>query len=262
MEILLLIMLAAGIVLAMTVAWAIQMRTESSGWIDVIWAFTTGLGGVTAAILPGAGNGQRRWWVAALIAAWSLRLGLHLLKRTQGKADDPRYAAIRARLKSHWSLYLFGMLQIQGACAFMLVVCVRLAATNPMPFPGLFDLAGIGLLIIAVAGEGVADAQLAQFSKTHEHAVCDIGLWRWSRHPNYFFEWLGWCAWAILAVDVSTGGLSWSLIGFVAPVLMYVLLVHVSGIPPLENHMLESRSDTFKAYQNRVNAFFPGPNNH
>jgi steroid 5-alpha reductase family enzyme len=86
--------------------------------------------------------------------------------------------------------------------------------------------------------------------------VMEIGLWRYSRHPNYFFEWLGWCAWPLLAITMAFG---WSWLSLLAPLLMYWLLVHVSGIPPLERHMLASRGDKFRALQARVNAFFPGP---
>ena len=134
---------------------------------------------------------------------------------------------------------------------------MRFAATNPQPFPRPVDIAGIGLLLLAFAGESLADAQLATFGRTHRNAVCDAGLWRWSRHPNYFFEWLGWCAWALIAIDP---GQPWSWLAVSAPALMYYLLVHASGIPPLEAHMLNTRGDRFKAYQARTNAFFPGPN--
>ncbi|MBB4449781.1 DUF1295 domain-containing protein, partial [Aliirhizobium cellulosilyticum] len=82
--------------------------------------------------------------------------------------------------------------------------------------------------------------------------VCETGLWRYSRHPNYFFEWMFWCCWFLLAASPS-----W--LSLLAPLLMYWLLVHVSGIPPLEDHMLRSRGEKFRALQRRVNAFFPGP---
>ena len=88
--------------------------------------------------------------------------------------------------------------------------------------------------------------------------ICDVGLWGYSRHPNYFFEWLVWVAFAIIAI-APVGHYPWGWFGLAAPVLMYVLLVHVSGIPPLEAHMLRSRGDAFRLYQARVNAFWPGP---
>jgi steroid 5-alpha reductase family enzyme len=87
---------------------------------------------------------------------------------------------------------------------------------------------------------------------------CDVGLWGWSRHPNYFFEWLGWLAYPLLAIDLS-GAYLWGWAALLGPACMYWLLVHVSGIPPLEAHMLERRRDEFRAHQARTNAFFPAP---
>ncbi len=255
MDLLAIVSLAVGISLAMMVAWAIQLLTHKSGWIDVIWTFAVGAGGIAAVLLPSThAVSGRRIVVAILIAVWAVRLGLHIVQRTHGGEDDPRYAAIQKQQGKAWPLYLFGMLQVQAAAAFVLAFAVRLAATNPAPFPNLFDLAGVIVLVIAVAGEAVADAQLAKFGKTHKGGICDVGLWKWSRHPNYFFEWLGWVAWAIIAISQPWG---WLAIG--APVLMYVLLVYVSGIPPLEQHMVRSRGDAFRAYQARTSAFFPTP---
>jgi hypothetical protein len=88
--------------------------------------------------------------------------------------------------------------------------------------------------------------------------VCDAGLWGWSRHPNYFFEWFGWLAYPLLAIDFS-GVYPWGFAALLGPACMYWLLVYVSGIPPLEAHMLERRRDEFRAYQARTSAFFPVP---
>jgi len=88
--------------------------------------------------------------------------------------------------------------------------------------------------------------------------VCDIGLWRWSRHPNYFFEWLFWLAYPLIAIDLA-GYNPYGWLALLAPICMYWVLVYVSGIPPLEEHMLRSRGETFRAYQLRTRAFFPFP---
>ena len=258
MDPILLLCLAAGVSLAMMLAWAVQLLTHKSGWIDTVWTFAVGAGGIAAAFLPDAGaNPNRRIAVAILVAIWALRLGLHIAGRTHNGEDDPRYAALQQQQGKSWPTYLFFMLQAQALAAFILVFAVRLAAVNPADFPQVTDYAGIALLLIAFAGEAIADAQLARFAKAHKgrSAVCDVGLWQWSRHPNYFFEWLGWCAWAVLAIGPSP----WAWAALIAPAWMYVLLVYISGIPPLEKHMLETRLQAFKAYQARVNAFFPGP---
>lgn len=249
--------IAAVLAAAMAGAWVVQRLTGNSGWVDTIWSFATGAGGVAAALIPTHGAlGLRQVVVAVLIALWSGRLGLHIARRAARGEDDPRYAAMARQWGKAWPAYLFVFLEIQAAAALVLVLAVRLAAANPAPFPHPTDIAGIVLLIAAVLGESMADDQLRRFAHSHKGAVCDAGLWRYSRHPNYFFEWLGWCAWAVIAFDPAHP-LSLAALG--APVLMYVLLVHVSGIPPLEAHMVKTRGDRFRAYQARTSAFFPAP---
>ncbi len=254
--------ITAAIVLSalMAFAWVVQRLTGKSGWVDTVWSLAVGIGGVLAAAWPDAhAVSGRRIAVGILIALWSLRLAGHIAARTKGGEDDPRYADLARQWGRLFPLYLFAFLQIQAAAALVLVLAVRLAAIRSGPFPAFGDFAGLALLFIAVLGEATADAQLARFARANagKKAVCDIGLWAWSRHPNYFFEWLGWCAWAVVA---SVGvGPSWGWAALAAPLLMYVLLVHVSGIPPLEAHMRQSRGAAFEAYRARVNAFFPGP---
>jgi steroid 5-alpha reductase family enzyme len=253
-----LIWIAIGLAGAMAAAWAVQRLTGNSAWVDTVWSFATGAGGIAAAVLPvtGAAPSLRQVVVAVLIALWAGRLGLHIAERARGGGDDPRYAAMAKQWGKAWPLYLFVFLEIQAAASVVLVLAVRLAATNPAPFPAFTDMAGIALLVASVVGEGIADSQLRRFGHSHKGAVCDVGLWRYSRHPNYFFEWLGWCAWAVIAINFAH---LWSLAALGAPVMMYLLLVHISGIPPLETHMLATRGERFRAYQAMTSAFFPAP---
>ncbi|EGF93234.1 hypothetical protein ABI_16740 [Asticcacaulis biprosthecium C19] len=257
MDLVPLISIALGLSLLMTMAWAVQRVTGSSGWIDAIWSIAVGLGGIAAAVWPDIGAvDERRIVVGLLVTIWAIRLGGHIAARTHGAHDDPRYAKLMQEWGKDGPRNLFLFLQIQAAAAFVLVLAVRLAAINPHASLAITDVIGVALLITAIVGEGVADAQLRRFGKTHKGAVCDTGLWAWSRHPNYFFEWLAWVAWAVIAFDP---GNLWSLVAAAAPALMYYLLVYASGIPPLEAHMLASRGDRFRAYQRRVSPFFPLP---
>jgi steroid 5-alpha reductase family enzyme len=116
------------------------------------------------------------------------------------------------------------------------------------------------VLLAAIAGEALADGQLRQFRADpgNRGRVCDIGLWGWSRHPNYFFEWLGWVAYPLLAIDLR-GDYPFGWLALSAPAFMYWLLVYVSGVPPLEQQMLRSRGAAYREYQGRVSAFFPLP---
>lgn len=259
MDFALLISIAAGLSLAMMLAWAVQRATGSSGWIDMIWSFAVGAGGVAAAIFAD-GDAGRRATVFVLIAIWSVRLGGHIGARTKSGGEDPRYAKFLAEwgASAAWKLFVF--LQVQALAALVLVLAVGVAAGNPAPFPRLLDMIGIVIATVAIGGEALADAELARFREGPgaKTGVCESGLWRYSRHPNYFFEWFGWCAWLFFAVDPG-GAFPWGWLAIPAPALMYWLLVHVSGIPPLEEHMLQSRGEKFRALQRRVNAFFPGP---
>jgi steroid 5-alpha reductase family enzyme len=259
MDAYLLIIIAAGLSLAMAGAWLVQRLTGLSGWIDTIWSVAVGLGGIIAA-LAADGAYSRRISVAILVALWSLRLGGHIGMRTKGAAEDPRYAKLIAEWGDGAASRLFLFLQIQALVAFVLVLSAYLAARNDAAFVRPVDMIATILALLALGGEALADTQLARFRKTPEARtdVCEVGLWRYSRHPNYFFEWLFWCGIPLFALAADV----WSWLSLLAPLVMYWLLVHVSGIPPLEDHMLQSRGEKFRSLQRRVNAFFPGPRRH
>ncbi|WP_442981348.1 DUF1295 domain-containing protein [Rhizobium sp. S152] len=256
MSILPLVLIAVWLSVAMAGAWAIQRTSGQSGWIDTVWSMAVGIGGVVAAIL-GGGDFDRRIILLIVICAWSLRLASFIGSRTKCGGEDPRYAKLIDEWGDGAALRLFIFLQTQAFAAFVLVLAVYLAAANDQPFLRPIDGLATLLAMVALGGEALSDAQLARFRKTPEakKEVCEIGFWRYSRHPNYFFEWLFWCCWPLFAWDAPI----WNGLSLLAPLMMYWLLVHVSGIPPLEDHMLRSRGDKFRALQRRVNAFFPGP---
>ncbi|MFL5288238.1 MAG: DUF1295 domain-containing protein [Rhodopila sp.] len=257
--ILTLVLAALLLAAIMAGAWALALRTGQSGWVDVVWSFGMGIAGVLVALLPSVdGPSSRQFTVSALIAAWSLRLGLHIAKRSRRGPEDARYAALRQEWGDAFPRRLFWFLQIQAVAAALLSVSILLAAHNPAPFPGAFDAAGILVMLIAIAGEGLADAQLRRFkaNPANRRRVCDRGLWAWSRHPNYFFEWLVWVGYFLIAI---AGFRPWGWLALSGPVFMYFLLVHVSGIPMTEQLMLKSRGQAFADYQARVSSFFPLP---
>ncbi|EPE96149.1 DUF1295 domain-containing protein [Rhizobium grahamii] len=246
--------IAIGISLAMAIAWMIQRATNRSGWIDSIWAFTVGLAGAAAA-LASYGTFQRRLAIAVLVLIWSVRLGFHIAARMHGKDDDPRYRSLIDGWGSSAGWRLFVFLQIQAVAAVVLTVSVFVAASGSGVFPGRLDMVAIALALLAIGGEALADYQLARFRGTVEarSQICEQGLWRYSRHPNYFFEWLFWCSLPVFALHGPA-----VIAASAAPILMYWLLVHVSGIPPLEDHMERSRGELFRELKRRVNSFFPG----
>jgi steroid 5-alpha reductase family enzyme len=260
------VLFAAAFALAilMAAAWFAQRRTGQSGWVDTIWSFGVGLVGAGLALAPIVRGvdwpGPRQILVTAFVLAWSLRLGLHIMGRTRQGGEDARYKALADEWGGDFPRRLFWFLQIQAASAFLLTLSIFMAGQNPSPFPNPGDFLGAAILVVAIAGEAIADRQLKRFAAEPDSKgrVCEIGLWSVSRHPNYFFGWLGWLAYPVIAVGLPPGN-AIGLIALVGPTFMYWLLVHVSGVPPLEAHMVRSRGAAFAAYQQRVNAFFPGP---
>ena len=247
------ILAALALFPAMALAWWLQRRLGNAGWVDVVWTFSLGLAGVVAVLA--SGQGARAWLVAALVAAWALRLGGYIWARSRSGPEDARYNHFRREWGAAFQRRMFGFLMIQAAAAALLLLPMVLAARSPRPL-GWPDALAVAVLLLAVLGEGLADQQLAAFrAAPGSHGqVCQRGLWAWSRHPNYFFEWLHWLAYPLFALGADYGWLA--LLG---PAFMYWLLVHVSGIPPLEAQMLRSRGDLYRAYQKRVSAFIPIP---
>jgi steroid 5-alpha reductase family enzyme len=166
------------------------------------------------------------------------------------------------QLRTEWGASyrwkLLGFLELQAAAALALVVTAMAAARSPGPL-GWWDGLGALIALVASGGEALSDAQLRAFrARAGNHGkVGDSGLWGLSRHPNYFFEWLGWLAYVPIGLRFTD--YPWGYATLLGPLLMYWLLVRVSGIPPLEAHMLRSRPEAFRAYQARVRAFWPIP---
>ena len=260
------LILCAGAAMSaiMAAAWATQRLTGKSSWADAFWTFGVGLCGVWFALAPFWLRGElpspRAFLVAALVALWAARLCAHITRRTIAGPDDPRYAKLKQEWGAAEPVKMFWFLQTQAFFGVVLALTVFAAAANPRPGLDRRDAIGATVLIAAVIGEAISDETLHSFARARENrgCICDIGLWRWSRHPNYFFEWLGWLSYAIIAIDLS-GGYPWGFAALIGPAAIYWLLVHVSGIPPLEEHMVRTRGAAFIDYRNRTSAFFPWP---
>jgi len=260
--------IALSLSVLMAGAWMVQQRTGNSGWVDTIWTFAVGLVGAGSALWPvaDAAPNPRQWLVAALVAIWSVRLGLHIAVRTAAIPDDPRYAAFAREWGVDSPRRMFVFLQNQGFGSIPLVFAIFVAARFPLTALRFQDYLGALVLLIGITGEALADAQLRNFriDPVNKGRVCDVGLWRWSRHPNYFFEWFGWLAYPVIAIPIEDP-LSypfyypWGWASLLAPVFMYWILVHVTGIPPLEQQMLRSRGERYRDYQSRTSMFFPLP---
>lgn len=244
---------AAGLVLWSLAGWVWQMRTRNGGYADVVWISGLGATGLFYLI---AGNGEvwARVIAGGLLLVWSLRLGSHILTRVAGEPEDGRYQAMRERLGTRINLFHLFFFLGQGALAWLFALPHWvIAGYQRVDMPVLF-LFGVLVGLTGIIGEAVADRQLARWRRSPDNRgkTCRRGLWRYSRHPNYFCEWLHWLGWPLMAVGAPLGGWVW-----LAPVLMFLFLWFVTGIPYTEKQALKSRGEDYRHYQRTTPAFFP-----
>jgi len=240
----------------MVAAWAFGLRVKNGGWTDVFWTFGTGFALAAAALFTPGGDAMpqpRQWLVAGMALLWAIRLGTYLAPRVAAH-EDPRYAQFRKDWGKDYPRNMLFVTLPQAPATALLALSVIPAAHAPGPL-GLRDVLGVAILVVAILGEGLADAQMKTFrgDPANRGKVCDTGLWGWSRHPNYFFEWFGWLAYPAIAFDPGQP-LTW--LSVTAPLVMFILLTRISGVPPLEEAMLRSRGEAYRAYQARVSRFF------
>ena len=239
--------------LSMGALWLVQRRTRDATSVDVAWATLLGVIAVLYALL-GDGLPARRVLIALMVAGATWRLALHLwFDRARKGVEDGRYAALRAKWGAAAQRNFFWFFQAQALLDVLLSLPFLLACKSSAP-PSTLDFAGLVLWAFAICGETLADAQLAAFKAdpAQRGRTCRRGLWSLSRHPNYFFQWLLWCAYALLALSAPAG---W--IGVVSPLLILALILFVTGIPPTEEQALRSRGEDYREYQRTTSAFVP-----
>ena len=248
--------LIVGLIMAgmavLVALWAIQLRTRDAATADVGWTLLVVGGAVTAGVLTND-DIWRRVLVASMASVWALRLATYLLidRVLSRTGEDGRYRALR----EHWGdraprNFLFLYLG-QAVVAALFIVPIAAAMRG-----GALDgwaIAGVAVWLAALIGESIADRQLAAFraDPANRGAVCRSGLWHYSRHPNYFFEWVHW--WAYVLVGHAAPP---TVLG---PVVMLLFLFRVTGIPFTERQAVKSRGDLYRAYQRTTSAFVPWP---
>ncbi len=238
--------------LVMVSLWGIQLRTRDAATADVGWAFLVAGGVLTAAVVT-EGDLLRRVVVGAMGAAWALRLAIFLLRDRvlHATEEDGRYRALREHWGERAGRNFLGFYLAQAVVAGLFVLPIAVAMQGgPLTWS---TAVAIGVWLVSVGGETIADRQLARFraDPATRGQVCRDGLWRYSRHPNYFFEWLHWWAYVLVAPG------QWlTLLG---PAAMLLFLFRVTGIPYTEQQALRSRGDRYRAYQRSTSAFIPWP---
>ena len=237
--------------LMMSLGWLWQRPRSNAGIVDVLWAGGVGGGAVLFALL-GDGGLWPRVILAVLGSLWGIRLAMHLWQRVRGEPEDGRYQHLRA----HWhgsQFRFFLIFQFQALLIVLFSLPFLAVARNPRTF-GPWMLIGIAIWLVSVIGESVADRQLARFrvDPANHGRTCRDGLWRYSRHPNYFFEWVHWFAYVCIAIGSPIAWLAWA-----GPLVMYVFLRWISGIPYTETQALRSRGDDYRAYQRSTSMLIP-----
>ncbi len=227
---------------------AIYFFQRKAQIVDIGWCLTFLLIGVFYFIL-GNGDLLRRVLLLVVISLWYLRLLWTL--RNRFSKEDPRYT----ELISKWGdgnllLKVAALFFFQGFLAVILSIPFLLIATNNQPFSS-FEVIGLVVWVLGFAFEAWSDQTLNEF-KTYSDLVCKEGLWRYSRHPNYFFEWVMWIGVALAAYPTRFG-----IFGLISPILMYYLLRYVSGVPLAEKQSLQSKGEEYKEYQRETSEFFP-----
>jgi len=234
-------------------AWLLSLRKNDVSIVDSFWPLLILTGTATYAMLAQQ-PGPRTLVVLALVGLWAVRLAAHITWRHWGEPEDRRYQAIRARNQPNFeykSLVL--VFALQAVLAWVVSSLVLSAVLNPRPWSWL-DSLGVIVIVAGALFEAVADWQLARFKSdpAHKGKVMDQGLWRYSRHPNYFGEFCVW--WGFYLVALSAQGWWWAI---ASPLLMTVLLLKVSGVALQEKDIAERRPG-YRDYIARTNAFFPG----
>jgi steroid 5-alpha reductase family enzyme len=239
---------------AMLFGWLLQLRTRNAGIVDAIWAACMG-GSALFYASVGGGSLIARLGVAMLGGAWAFRLCLHILARLLSEHEDGRYRYLREHWRDHQGKFL-AFFQAQALLTALFSLPFFAVAENQKEGMTRWCFIGIAVWLVSIIGEAVADWQLSHWRRDPRHhgITCRAGLWRYSRHPNYFFEWLHWFAYVFLAIGTPFSIWLLSLLG---PVLMLVSLCWVTGIPFVEAQALRSRGEDYREYQRTTSAFVP-----
>ncbi|MEW6468351.1 MAG: DUF1295 domain-containing protein [Bacteroidota bacterium] len=241
--------------LIMILVWIWAWRIRNAGVVDIFWAFNFTV--IAAVIwLMADGYELRKTLVCALAGLWSLRLGIYLLVRVGShlKEEEGRYRQLRQEWGPHPDRAFFFFFQAQALSNIFLSIPFFIIALNPDPVLHLPEKIGAGMWLLSIIGEGAADMQLKLFKNdpANKGKVCQKGLWYYSRHPNYFFQFMIWVSVFIFALSSDYGWIS-----IVCPLTIFYLIWKVTGIPMTEEQSLRTKGDAFREYQRTTSVFVP-----
>lgn len=236
--------------LQMSLIWIIYRLSKNPSVVDVSWSIGLMVAGLI--YLWSQSYTLRNVIISALLILWSLRLASYLwITRIRKGLVDKRYTELSSNWKISQSLGFFINFQLQALFILIISSVFLFAGKIEAHELSLLDLIGCLIVILGIAGESVADFQLQNFKANHKNKVCDVGLWNYSRHPNYFFDWITWCGFTLFGLRYAYG-----FIGIISPLFLYVIFNHITG-PITERGSIQSRGQAFIDYQRQTSMFFP-----
>jgi steroid 5-alpha reductase family enzyme len=245
----------AAIVAAMMFAlWLIHLLIRNAAIVDAGWAAALGILALYYAV-AGPGYPARKWAIASMAGFWGLRLAAYLLlSRVVGHPEEGRYVQLRKEWKNNLALRFLFFFEFQALLVAVLSLPFLLACLNTRAPLGRVEKFAAGLWLVSMIGEVIADLQLNAFKKNPENhgKTYRAGLWKYSRHPNYFFEWLIWVSYAVFALASP-----WGWIGLISPALILYFLLGITGIAATEAQALRTRGNEYRAYQRTTSTFVP-----
>lgn len=239
----------------MIMVWLFALKLKNAGIVDIFWSYNFPVLAFIYFLLAD-GYGTRKLMIMIMVCVWGLRLGTYLLIRIFAHIteEDGRYKQLRKEWAPNVNRRFFWFFQMQAISNVALSVPFIFISVNPGTTIHFVEIVGALLWLISIIGESVADRQLQVFKTnvSNKGKVCDVGLWRYSRHPNYFFEWMIWVSYFIFACASPYGWIS-----VFCPIVMLYLLFKVTGIPMTEEQALRSKGEAYKNYQKTTSVFIP-----
>jgi steroid 5-alpha reductase family enzyme len=250
----LLVIGAACVCGLMLILWLIHLPLKNAAIVDAGWAGGLALLAVIDAAM-GGGYRLRAVCIATMAALWGLRLAFYLLfTRVIGQPEEGRYVQLRREWGGNIAFKFLLFFEFQAFLCIALSLPFLIAAINPRPGLSTMEYVAMGLWLLAWIGESTADFQLMRFKANiaNRGGICQVGLWKYSRHPNYFFELVIWIAFALFATGSPYGYAAWF-----SPLLIFFFLFRVTGIPATEAQALRSKGERYREYQRTTSTFVP-----
>lgn len=243
------------VIILMILTWLLSVKVENFGIVDATWSLSFLVQALFFFFLAD-GYEPRKWLLLITVGLWSFRLGYYLTKRiySHHPHEDTRYIALREDYGQNYRFRFFIFFMLQAFSVSLLTFPLIFAFTYQNPEIHLLEYLGVAVWALALIGESIADKQLNSFKTNplNRGKTCDVGLWKYSRHPNYFFESVIW--WGYYLMLLGAGNIYW---GIYSPLIILFILLKVTGVPPSEAQALKSRGDEYRRYQETTSVFVP-----